>query len=125
MPAPQRRLTRTLYDMRTSITLILLALFWAFAAQAEDGKAGADSAEVVINCAEWDTQFAYKLESGSGVVFVVHKKPPRYEPVANNYLEKRGYKILQRCPDSAEEIRENEDEVMERSMKAEVVDTLG
>ena len=110
--------------MKTSITLILLASIWAFTAQAEDNKVGTAPGEVVISCAEWDTQFAYKLESGGGVVFVVYKKPPSFEPVANKYFEKRGYKILQRCPESAQEIHENEDEIMERSMKAEVMGTL-
>ena len=111
--------------MKTSITFILLASIWAFTVQAEDDKAITEPTEVVINCSEWDTQFAYKLESGGDAVFVVYKKPPSFEPVANTYLEKRGYEILKRCPESAEEIRENEDEIMERSMKAEVVDTLG
>jgi hypothetical protein len=111
--------------MKTSITLLFLASIWACTAQAEDDGAIADSTEVVTKCTEWDTYFSYQLESDSRAVYVVYKRPPSFEPVANKYLEKRRYKITQRCPDSAEKIHENEDEIIERSMRAEVVDTIG
>ncbi len=93
-------------------------------AQVSDEKAQTKKTVVVHSCQEWDTYFSYQVNSSSMVV-VVYKKPPRYAPIANKYLESKGNKLEQWCPDTAEKIRENEAAIMERSMKAEVIGVVG
>jgi len=110
--------------MRAAITFFFLALSCTCIAQVADQKVNAETKEVVISCEEWDTHFAYKVKSHS-VVGVVYKQPSSFEPVANEYLEGRGYKLEQRCPETAAKILENEAKIMERSLQAEVVETLG